>query len=85
MQALQEKLACPWLQGLYRLGQMVRFDREDGEVLITASITTSMTGHLPGILLAHSLPKGLDPCHEVLVLLVDLKIVRHSLSLRCRC
>jgi hypothetical protein len=75
MQPLQEKLACPWLQGAHRLGQMVRFDREDGEVLITASITTSMTGHLPGILLANGLPKGLDPCHEVLVLLVDLKIV----------
>jgi hypothetical protein len=52
---------------------MIRFNWEDGEVLITAPITTSMTGYLPWILLANGLPKGLYPCHEVLVLLVDFK------------
>jgi hypothetical protein len=54
---------------------MMRFNWEDGEVLITAPITTSMTGYLPRILLANGLPKGLYPCHEVLVLLVDFKTV----------
>jgi hypothetical protein len=68
-------LARLWLQGADRLGQMIRFNWEDGKVLITAPITTSMTGYLPWILLANGLPKGLYPCHEVLVLLVDLKTV----------
>jgi hypothetical protein len=54
---------------------VIRLDGKHGKLLVTAPITTSMTGDLRWVALENDLPEGVNACHQALVLLVG---VRHK-------
>src|SRR5215471_13722524 len=58
----------------------MRLDGKHRKLLVTAPVTARMAGDLRWVLLADGLPKGVNACHQALVLLVG---VRHRLLLPC--
>jgi hypothetical protein len=80
LETSQQVLPRLWGKCSDRLHKVVCFDGKHRKLLVTAPVTTSMTGDLRWVTLANGLPKGVNACHQALVLLVG---VRHRAPLLC--
>jgi hypothetical protein len=72
LQVLPQALARLGSKRSYSPDQVMHLHGEDSELLVTAAITASMAGDLPGIALANGLPKRLYPRHQLAVCVIGV-------------